>query len=227
MHQPNTDVSSHPTDPAPIEDGVHSSSPIRRVDPAALLVAVVTVGVGPLFEAGEWSWINALVSGLVLLVILCFVIPGRPGLLTLPLTERMPIAFAQSIVIGFVTAVGSALFFQRLPGAAEELNKCGAEPLEGTLEEQWYYGACVASLNDEAATAATNWTIVPGLLVAGLAFAWLSGLLWGKGAGTTTVAASRAASASPAAPAPLESPSEPEHGGSREERPEASERPAD
>lgn len=46
-----------------------------QVDPAALLIAVVAVGVQPVTADGPWTLINTVVSGLAFGLILCFLWP--------------------------------------------------------------------------------------------------------------------------------------------------------
>lgn len=152
-----------------------SEVPEKRVDPAALLVAVLAVGVGPLFEDGAWSWSNFAVALLVLAVILCFIVPARPALRSRGFVERLPIALAQALVAGFVTAIGSAVMFQRLPTTTELSQFCGPEPsISDPLDQRWYWGSCEATLTDQAASAATPWALIPGAAMTVVLLCWLA-----------------------------------------------------
>jgi hypothetical protein len=72
------------------------------VDPGALLIAVLAVGIGPLNEDGPWDAINTIVCAIVLVVFYCYLWPessqrlGRRHLLAL------------SVVLGFIFAIGLA-----------------------------------------------------------------------------------------------------------------------
>jgi hypothetical protein len=150
-------------------------SPARRVDPAALLVAVVAVGVGPLFESGEWSFINTAVAGLVLVIILCFVLPTRPTLLKLPLRQRLPLAIAQSFATGFVAAIGSAWLIQIWQGIPT--GSCGTEPQLNQVhfaERYFYFQQCLQVRGDQVANEATKWTALPGAAAGVLVMIWLT-----------------------------------------------------
>lgn len=72
-----------------------------RVDPAALLVAVLAVGVGPLTQDGYWSITNTMVAVTVLVVVVLY---GWPTKHQRPTARQMA---ATSWVIAFL--VGQAL----------------------------------------------------------------------------------------------------------------------
>lgn len=162
------------TDSASPPPSASEAAPEKRVDPAALLVAVLAVGVGPLYEDGAWAWTNTAVAALVLTVILCFIVPARQSLQARAWKERVPIALAQALVVGFITVIGSALFFQQLPSTEELFRFCGLEPtVTAELVRRWYWASCEATLVDQAASAATPWALIPGGVIATALFLWL------------------------------------------------------
>ena len=81
-----------------------------KVDPAALLVAVLAVGVTPLTEDGPWDPINTIVATTVWLVVSGFTWPR--GTVTTPVEFEPWIGRAQAAVYGFVSAIGLAWVVQ-------------------------------------------------------------------------------------------------------------------
>jgi hypothetical protein len=81
----------------------------RRVDPAALLLAVIVVGLQPITENGDWEPINTVISAVVLGVALCFLWPPRDT------SMRNIVGFA--IGIAFILGVGLAWPVQAIWGA--------------------------------------------------------------------------------------------------------------
>jgi hypothetical protein len=94
-----------------------------KVDPAALLVAVLAVGINPWTEAGPWYMINTITALVVGVVVLCFTLPSKEQKEQKELKEQrelkeqtekkeqkddLPskrIVFAQSVVLGFIFSV--------------------------------------------------------------------------------------------------------------------------
>jgi hypothetical protein len=79
------------------------------VDPAALLIAIVPFASTPLTEEGAWHWLNTILAGAVLTVLVAYTCVGarrRPR----PAPERVAIG----TVIGLVAAIASAYPLQSL-----------------------------------------------------------------------------------------------------------------
>jgi hypothetical protein len=150
-----------------------------KVDPAALLIAVLAVGVNPFFEAGLWDRNNLIIACIVLVVVLCFTFPRRPA----P-GEELPgffILFAQSVVYAFVIAVGSAWLHQLPldPGEEQRVEACVNSPevtkATDPVEKLWQQDICERNLADDIAEQATNRALETGAiaLVGSLAALWL------------------------------------------------------
>lgn len=81
----------------------------RRVDPAALLIAVLTVGVDPLTTTGPWEKINTIVAVVVGVVLAAFTWPRTAGVQDesgqMAQVDNWVIA-AQAIVYGLIIAIG-------------------------------------------------------------------------------------------------------------------------
>jgi len=81
----------------------------RRVDPAALLIAVLTVGVDPLIATGPWERVNTIVAAVVGVVLAAFTWPRTAGLpdesVQPPRADNWIIA-AQAIVYGLIITTG-------------------------------------------------------------------------------------------------------------------------
>ena len=75
-----------------------------RVDPGALLIAVLAVGVGPLTEDGPWSAINTGICLIVLVVVHSYLWPEKQAQQTLGARHLR----ALSLAAGFIIAVGLA-----------------------------------------------------------------------------------------------------------------------
>jgi len=63
----------------------------RRVDPAALLIAVLTVGVDPLTTTGPWERVNTIVAAVVGVVLAAFTWPRTAELPGNPFSRLGPI----------------------------------------------------------------------------------------------------------------------------------------
>jgi hypothetical protein len=82
----------------------------NKVDPAALLLAVVGAAVTPLLTDGSWYAINTLIAGIALLVIASYSLgPGVPGSYSNNLQR-----WAVALVIGLITSVAVAWPVQEL-----------------------------------------------------------------------------------------------------------------
>lgn len=81
----------------------------RRVDPAALLIAVLTVGVDPLTTSGPWEKINTIVAVVVGMVLGAFTWPRRARVQDessqVAQDDNWVIA-AQATVYGLIIAIG-------------------------------------------------------------------------------------------------------------------------
>jgi hypothetical protein len=90
-----------PAVPQPTSDG-----PTRpTVDPAALLVAVLAVGVGPLTEDGPWSWINTVVCVVVLVVLGSYAsLVTSPREMLISFRLRLPLLFVTCFILGIALA---------------------------------------------------------------------------------------------------------------------------
>jgi hypothetical protein len=76
----------------------------NRVDPAALLIAVLAVGVGPLTESGPWEPINTIIGCAVLLIILPYAFAKQVRGTWLTEGPRLPVAVAVAFIVGVSTA---------------------------------------------------------------------------------------------------------------------------
>lgn len=80
----------------------------RRIDPAALLIAVLTVGVDPLTTNGPWDRINTIVATVVGVVLAAYTWPRKAGPPGEAAQEPPPdnwILAAQAIVYGLIIAI--------------------------------------------------------------------------------------------------------------------------
>jgi hypothetical protein len=86
-----------------------------KVDPAALLIAVLAVGISPLLSAGAWDAMNTVVAAVVGAVLIAFTWPRKKkfqnGSGEIPQLDEWVI-FAQAVVYGLVIAIGSAWIVQ-------------------------------------------------------------------------------------------------------------------
>jgi hypothetical protein len=81
-----------------------------KIDPAALLIAIVPVAAGPLLEAGAWDRLNSVVALVVLIVLWAFTLADQQR------RQRMsgPECIAVSAVIGLISAIVLAFPIQWL-----------------------------------------------------------------------------------------------------------------
>lgn len=83
----------------------------RKVDPAALLIAILAVGISPLTTSGEWDILNTIIAGVVGVVLLAFTWPRKKTLQDEPgrmLDSDYWIVIAQAIAYGLIIAIGTA-----------------------------------------------------------------------------------------------------------------------
>ena len=76
----------------------------KKVDPAALLVAVLAVGITPFTEAGPWHPLNTIIAAVVLVVVSAFTLTEAPR----HSTKGFLPSSAIGLVIGLIIGVGSA-----------------------------------------------------------------------------------------------------------------------
>lgn len=69
----------------------------KGIDPAALLVAVVVIAVGPLLAAGPWSDLDTVVAVTVLAIFLAYS-PARPIRLSMRSSERIAVALVVILI---------------------------------------------------------------------------------------------------------------------------------
>lgn len=81
-----------------------------RVDPAALLIAVIAVANTPLTTIGAWDLMNTIVGVVVLVVVCAYTAMGERR----HLLESNPERVAVSVVIGLVSAIALAFPLQAL-----------------------------------------------------------------------------------------------------------------
>jgi len=81
----------------------------RRIDPAALLIAVLTVGVDPLTVNGPWEKINTIVATVVGVILAAYTWPRRMGPESedsyLPPIDNWVLA-AHAMAYGLIIAIG-------------------------------------------------------------------------------------------------------------------------
>jgi hypothetical protein len=81
----------------------------RRIDPAALLIAVLTVGVDPLTINGPWEKINTIVAAVVGVILAAYTWPRRIGAepeASVAPTDNWILA-AQAIAYGLIIAIAA------------------------------------------------------------------------------------------------------------------------
>jgi hypothetical protein len=134
----------------------------HRVDPAALLVAVFAVGVGPLLQSGEWSYVNTITAGVVLLVVLAFSWPSQ----ALPPTESLSRAVraAYSAVCAFVVAIMAAwpaqeLLRHNLP-TVDDCHRAAAKTVLASIHAH----ECEVVRTEDIAGAGTQLGLIIGLM---------------------------------------------------------------
>jgi hypothetical protein len=113
-----------------------------KVDPGALLLAVLTAAFAPLTETGPWDKMNTIVAGVVLLLVIAFTWPrntllagdgtgGRTG----PSYDNLTL-FAQATAYGLVCAIAVAWPVQRILGAPTECPFIPPDEPPGTCDRE-------------------------------------------------------------------------------------------
>jgi hypothetical protein len=96
----------------------------RKVDPAALLLAILTVGINPLESPGPWDNINSFVATVVGVILVAFTWPRRANLLDesgKPAKVDAWATAATALVYGLVITTGVAWpvqFYWTLPACS-------------------------------------------------------------------------------------------------------------
>jgi hypothetical protein len=83
----------------------------RTVNPAAFLIAILTVGISPLTTVGPWDKMNTIIVGVVGAVLVTFTWPGKEILQdeSDPVTKVSKlITAAQALVYGLIITMGVA-----------------------------------------------------------------------------------------------------------------------
>jgi hypothetical protein len=78
--------------------------PDRKVDPAALLIAVIAVGIDPILEEGPWHPMNSLVAVVVLLTLIAYAITPLRKSSSRPLGERASVGSVVGLIATVVLA---------------------------------------------------------------------------------------------------------------------------
>jgi hypothetical protein len=94
--------------------------PDRKVDPAALLIAVIAVGIDPLLDEGPWQQVNSLVALIVLVALWPYtVMPLRRNERSLP-GEAIAIGTVVSLIGGVLLAWPLQLIVGRFNGGVSD-----------------------------------------------------------------------------------------------------------
>jgi hypothetical protein len=138
----------------------------RKVDPAALLLAVIAVGINPLTSPGEWAPINTVVAGVVGAILLAFTWPRKASLQDeagQTIKVDTWITVAQAIAYGLIVAIGAAWPIQHYLLRAPD---CPEHPAYALPT------ACVRG--DRLAGDASNYALLFGLASVFILFFWMS-----------------------------------------------------
>jgi hypothetical protein len=127
----------------------------RKVDPAALLIAILTLGFTPLTTAGPWDKMNTIIATVVLAVLLGFTWPRKASFQDGNGQKDPWIIAAQALVYGFVIAIGIAWPIQEIFYDTTDCNLLPSRKLRSCLEG-----------NNKLADHATNWALLMGLTAA-------------------------------------------------------------
>jgi hypothetical protein len=135
------------------------------VDPAALLVAVLAVGIAPLTTVGPWDKMNTIVAGVAGVVVVAFTWPRKAILRGASRPRRLDywIIVAQAVVYGFIVAIGAAWPVQSL---FFDLKDCPS-----TLHRR-ELAACTDKA-DDISRLCSYWALGVGLLAAVVLFCCL------------------------------------------------------
>ena len=128
----------------------------RKIDPAALLIAILVVAISPLTTVGPWDKMNTIVAGVVGIVLVAFTWPNKANLQDesgqIPLRDNW-IAAALAIAYGLIITIGSAWIVQLILNPPD----CPEHP-DDQLPQ-----ACITA--DNIAGQATNWALGIGLVL--------------------------------------------------------------
>ena len=127
----------------------------RKVDPAALLIAILTLGFTPLTTAGPWDKMNTIQATVVLAVLLGFTWPRKESFQDGNGQKDPWIIAAQALVYGFVIAIGIAWPIQEIFYDTIDCKLLPSGKRNSCLED-----------NNKLADHATNWALVVGMAAA-------------------------------------------------------------
>jgi hypothetical protein len=138
-----------------------------KVDPAALLLAVLALGITTLTGSGAWSYINTVSAAVVGVIVVTYTWPDKQTIYrtrepSRPTNFNYRAIIAQSTVYGFIFAIGIAWPVQELikpPGCDDK-------------DSQSNWTACILQTVEPAQIRA----LIIGLLLAIVAFICLSAL---------------------------------------------------
>lgn len=82
----------------------------EKVDPAALLVAVLTGATAPLIAIGPWDRMNTVIAIVVLLILIPYTLSSAPRQVLIESGPRLPVSAA----IGLVSGVAFAWPIQKI-----------------------------------------------------------------------------------------------------------------
>jgi hypothetical protein len=133
----------------------------RKIDPAAMLIAILTVAISPLTTVGPWDKMNTIIAVVVGVVLLAFTWPSKAKLQDesghiAPVDKWVPAALA--ITYGLVITIGSAWIVQLILNPPD----CPEHAADQLPQ------ACVNA--DDVAGRATNWALGIGLVAAIILF---------------------------------------------------------
>lgn len=122
----------------------------RKVDPAALLIAVIAVGISPLLSVGPWDPMNTVVAGVVGAILLAFTWPRKANLRDESGKIHSPDPWrvgAQALVYGLIIAIGSAWIVQlfwKVP-SCDRYNPTVANCMEADKISRWatWWALCI------------------------------------------------------------------------------------
>src|SRR5438128_11039874 len=126
----------------------------RKVDPAALLISILVLGIAPLTTVGLWDKMNTIVAAVVGVVLVAFTWPFKTRLQDGNGQIDLWVRTALSLVYGFVIAIGTAWLVQ----FSWTKQDCPSH------EESVLPPGC--KTNNDISNWATNWALGIGLAAA-------------------------------------------------------------